>query len=208
MVDDWKTMIYLSGRVVADDRIGVMLSFNANHTTQNMLGSNQLFALDNGCFSNPYKYSDKGFLNWLDKINRKNCLFAVAPDVVGDAKETLKRSLPMLPKLRSAGYQAAFIAQDGATEDLPWDEFDCLFIGGTTDWKLSQQAGDLIAHAKKKNKWVHVGRVNSYTRIKAISVLGADSCDGTFLAFGPDKNLPILIQWLSKIKEQPHLRMY
>ena len=205
MVDDWETMIYLSGKSVDHPEIGLMMSFNVGKQS---IKNNNCWAVDNGCFVRPDLYSDKKYLSWLRKLPSKNCLFATAPDVVGNAKETLKRSLPMLPKLRSAGYQAAFIAQDGATEDLPWDEFDCLFIGGTTDWKLSQQAGDLIAHAKKRSKWIHVGRVNSYRRIKAISVLGADSCDGTFLAFAPDKNLPIVIQWLRKIKEQPHLRMH
>ena len=100
-----------------------------------------------------------------------------------------------------------FIAQDGATKDLPWGDFDCLFIGGTTNWKLSQSAGDLIAEAKKNHKWVHVGRVNSYRRLNLVSILGADSCDGTFLAFGPDKNLPRLLRWFDYLKEQPSLNL-
>jgi len=198
-------VIYLSGRVVVDERIGVMLSFNANHTTQNMLAPNQVFALDNGCFSNPDKYSDEGFLNWLDSISRKNCLFAVAPDVLGDSRKTLRRSLPMLSKIRKLGFSAGFVGQDGATTDLPWNEFDCLFIGGSTEWKLSQSAGDLIAEGKRQGKWVHVGRVNSFKRIRLVSILGADSVDGTHIAFKPMARLNDIRTWLDNLEAQPSL---
>lgn len=184
--------------------IGLMMSFNVGKQT---IGNNKVWAADNGCFARPDLYSDNKYLAWLDKFPRETCLFATAPDVVGNAEETLTRSVSMLPKLRSNGYQPAFIAQDGATTDLPWDEFDCLFIGGTTNWKLSQSAGDLMFEAKKKRKWVHVGRVNSYCRMKLISILGADSCDGTFLAFAPDKNLSKLLQWIKQLKQQPSLNL-
>jgi len=113
----------------------------------------------------------------------------------------------LLPKIRSIGYKSAFIAQDGATKNLPWEEFDCLFIGGTTTWKLSQSAADIMAEAKRNRKWLHVGRVNSYRRLSLISILGADSCDGTFLAFGPDKNLPRLLRWFEKLEEQTCLNL-
>ena len=181
------------------------MSFNVGKQS---IGDNKIWAADNGCFARPDLYSDEKYFCWLDKLPRETCLFATAPDVLGDAEETLNRSLPILPKLRSIGYQSAFIAQDGANSNLPWDEFDCLFIGGTTHWKLSQSAGDLIMEAKKRLKWVHVGRVNSYCRMKLVSILGADSCDGTFLAFGPDKNLPRLLDWLKLLYIQPSLELH
>jgi hypothetical protein len=199
-----QSVIYLSGRVVKNvGSLGCMLSFNANITTQSMLGDDTVWAADNGCFSQPGKYTDDGFLTWLDNMNRQGCLFAVAPDVVGDAKATLKRSLPMLPKIRALGYKAAFVGQDGATIDLPWGEFDCLFIGGTTAWKLSQAAGDLIAEGKRNNKWVHVGRVNSYSRMRVVAALGADSVDGTHIAFRPDIYTKQVKHWLEVLESQP-----
>jgi hypothetical protein len=192
--------MYLSGKAVADPRIGVMLSYNAGK--QRVIG-HKCWAADNGCFSQPKKYTDDGFLSWLDKIDRTGCLFAVAPDVVADAAATLDRAAPMLPKIRRLGFAAAFVGQDGATPDsLPWPDFDALFIGGSTEWKLSGMAADLIAEGKRQGKWVHMGRVNSWARISAADALGVDSVDGTFIAYAPDKNTLKVLDWTDRINNQ------
>lgn len=153
---------------------------------------------DNGCFGTGYP-GDEKWLAWLEKnaYASADCLFATAPDVVGDAVATLERSLPLLPKIRALGYPAALVAQDGL-EDLgiPWDEFDALFIGGTTDWKLGAAVRDIVAEAKARGKYIHLGRVNSAKRFRyARDVLGCDSADGTYLTFGPLINLPKLLSW-------------
>ena len=88
------------------------------------------------------------------------------------------------------------VLQDGLDRDVPWDEFDVLFIGGSTEWKLSERAYDFVAEAKSLGKWVHVGRVNSWRRYKAFSDAGADSCDGTFIAYGPDVNWERTLGWI------------
>jgi hypothetical protein len=192
--------MYLSGKAVPDPRIGVMLSYNAGK--QRVIG-HKCWAADNGCFSQPKKYTDDGFLSWLDKIDRTGCLFAVAPDVVADAAATLDRAAPMLPKIRRLGFAAAFVGQDGATPDsLPWPDFDALFIGGSTEWKLSGMAADLIVEGKRQGKWVHMGRVNSWARISAADALGVDSVDGTFIAYAPDKNTPKVLDWTDRINNQ------
>ena len=115
---------------------------------------------------------------------------------MGDHEATLIRSAPWLPKIRALGFPAAFVIQDGATIDtIPWDDFDAVFIGGTTDFKLSDTALDIIRAAKDRGKWVHVGRVNSRRRFLRFSSI-ADSCDGTFLTFGPRIRLPELLGWI------------
>jgi hypothetical protein len=195
--------MYLSGKAVADPRIGVMLSYNAGK--QRVIG-HKCWAADNGCFSQPKKYSDDGFLSWLDQIDRTGCLFAVAPDVVADAAATLDRAAPMLPKIRRLGFAASLVGQDGATPaSLPWPDFDALFIGGSTRWKLSGAAADLILEAKRRGKHCHMGRVNSWQRIRAAAVLGCHSVDGTFIAFGPDKNTAIVVDWLDRLNRQQSL---
>ena len=78
-----------------------------------------------------------------------------------------------------------------------------MFIGGTANWKTSQEAGDLIAEAKRRNKWVHVGRVNSYSRMRAVAALGADSVDGTHIAFRPDIYTEQVKNWLKTLESQP-----
>ena len=131
------------------------------------------------------------------------CAFAVAPDVVGDAAATIKRSARMLDWIRYAGYPAALAAQDGL-EDLPvpWDDFDALFVGGSTDWKLGPAARGLVAEARHRGKWVHFGRVNSLKRLRYADAIGCDSADGTYLTFGPAVNLPRLLGWLADVNRQ------
>lgn len=146
---------------------------------------------------------DAAWLAWLERnaADAGTCLFATAPDVVGDAEATLARSIPFLPAIRALGYPAALVAQDGLENlDVPWDAFDVLFIGGTTAWKLGPHAADLIRQAKAHGKWVHVGRVNSNRRFLRFELLGVDSVDGTYLTFGPDVNLPKLLRWTSTLE--------
>lgn len=89
---------------------------------------------DNGAFSD--KFDEQKWWKFLvDNAHAaESCAFAVAPDVVGDAAATLERSLPWLARIRALGYPAAFVAQNGSTvEVLPWDDFNCLFIGGCVE---------------------------------------------------------------------------
>jgi hypothetical protein len=157
---------------------------------------------DNAVFAGRYP-GDGEYLAWLaERADRAAwCRFVVAPDVVADAAATLVLSAPMLPRIRALGFPAALVAQDGLEDlDVPWDEFDCLFIGGSTEWKVGPAARRLTAEAKRRGKWVHMGRVNSRQRLLYASAIGCDSVDGTYLAFGPDRNLPTLLSWLRELE--------
>lgn len=162
---------------------------------------------DNAVFAGRYP-GDAEYLTWLaDRADRAaGCRFVVAPDVVADAAATLALSAPMLPRIRALGFPAALVAQDGL-EDLavPWGTFDCLFIGGSTEWKLGPAARRLVAEAMRRGKWVHMGRVNSRRRLQYAAAIGCDSVDGTYLAFGPDTNLPTLRGWLDELDGQAGL---
>ena len=167
----------------------------------NRIPDDALVCLDNGVFGKGYP-GDDAWLAWVTKHQpiADRVLFVVAPDVVGDAAATLERSRPWLPVIRALGFKAAFVAQDGLENlDVPWAEFDALFIGGSTEWKLSSHAADLIRQAKTRGKWVHVGRVNSARRFARFELIGADSCDGTYIAFGPDTNLPNVLHWTQSL---------
>jgi hypothetical protein len=117
------------------------------------------------------------------------CLWVVAPDVVADARATLTRFKMWQPVLSYFDYPAAFVAQDGIEDiTIPWNDFECLFIGGTTAFKLSKQAARLAGEAKARGKWVHMGRVNSHSRLQYALAVGVDSVDGTgFSQFGEEK---------------------
>ncbi len=170
-----------------------------------------LWAADNGCFNERTYVGDDAWFAWLERnaANVGTCLFATAPDVVGDHDATLARSLPWLPRIRALGYPAAFVAQNGATATtVPWDAFDVLFIGGDTAWKLGPAAADLALVARRKGKRVHMGRVNSYKRLRHAAAIGCDTADGTFLAFGPDVNLPKLRSWIDRLARDPFLPLH
>lgn len=160
---------------------------------------------DNGVFGDTYP-GDVDYLAWLAKQSASAalpCDFAVAPDVVCDAAGTYERSTPMLPRIREIAGRVAYAAQNGATvEGLPWDDFDVLFLGGDTVWKLGPAARDLTAEAKRRDVPVHMGRVNSHRRLRYAATIGCDSVDGTYLAFGPELNLPKLLSWLSEVANQ------
>lgn len=164
-----------------------------------------VWAADNGCYALGDRFDAGDWLEWLASLRRgrSTCLFAVAPDVVGDAVATLARSAPYLPTIRQLGYPAAFVTQDGCAPDLvPWDAIDCLFVGGTTEWKLSEPSYALVAEAKRRGKRTHMGRVNSLQRLRACRVSLIDSADGTFVKFGPDRRLPEVYDWLDTLKAQ------
>lgn len=201
-------MMYLSGAVRAElegrrPDLGFMVTPEMGNAVDLTAST---WAADNGCFTHPERFDLERYLGWLAARPPHTCLFATAPDVVGDAKATLERSAPVLPRLRALGYRAALVAQDGLEAlPVPWDSFDVLFIGGSTAWKLSDAALELVREAKRRGKWVHVGRVNSYRRLRLFTDAGADSADGTFLAFGPSANLPRLEAWLNRLQSQPSL---
>ena len=168
-----------------------------------------VWAADNGVFGKGWPGYEK-WLAWLDAHSteeRTRCLFATAPDVVGDHEATVERSLPWLPKIRALGYPAAFVLQNGATIDnVPWETFDVAFVGGDDAFKLGG-ADDLICEAQRRGKHVHVGRVNSGKRYQRFAQMGVDSCDGTFLAFGPELLTPVLLSWVRKHATHPTLWM-
>jgi hypothetical protein len=181
-----------------------MLGMIATPAAGNAVMDGVDWCADNGIYGGTYP-GDDAYLQWLVTRARllHRCCFAVAPDVVGDAKATLERSAPMLPRIRRLGYPVALAAQNGLEHlTVPWDDFDVFFIGGDTAWKLGPHARALVREARRRGKWIHMGRVNSEARLRYAHEIGCHSADGTYLAHGPDTNLPKLLAWLRRIDEQ------
>lgn len=181
----------------------------------NVIPAGVAWVADNGCFGDGYP-GDEGFLAWLAErsAHASRCAFVAAPDVARapdgslapDAAATLARSEPVLPRIRSLGFPAALVAQNGLEHlTVPWDTFDALFVGGDDTWKLGPAARDLVREAKARGKHTHMGRVNSRQRIQYAAAIGVDSVDGTYLVFGPDINLPKLLAWLRELGQQAPL---
>jgi hypothetical protein len=156
------------------------------------------WAADNGCYSAGDGWRPSRWLAFLERHQDKvgSCRFAAAPDRVGDPVETDRRWRVWRPVVAELGYRAAYVAQDGCTP--PWDDLDVLFVGGTTEWKRGPGAWQVTLDAQVRGIPVHWGRVNSRRRF-AMAALTGDTCDGTFLAYGPDKNLVHLTGWLNTL---------
>lgn len=140
----------------------------------------QHFAIDNGAYSG---FDSAAFFALLEreKARRNLCRFVAVPDVVGSARRTLEVFRHYEQHL--AGWNKALVAQDGLENfDIPWSQIAAVFIGGSTEWKLSKHAADVVRAAKILGKWVHAGRVNSPARFEYFEALGADSIDGTGLS--------------------------
>lgn len=138
------------------------------------------WAIDNGAYT---QFEAEAFLSLLDRDfqHKDTCLFVAVPDVVGSARRTLE--VFEYWKIKIAGWRPALVCQDGQ-EDLPipWGAIAAVFIGGTSKWKCSEGAAQIVKAAKILGKWVHVGRVNHSERFDHFLQLGADSIDGTGIA--------------------------
>lgn len=155
------------------------------------------YAVDNECFTGGF--TRKRFCRALLRIRRVHgvgdCLFVVAPDIVGDAKRTLRRFYAWQRAISGLSFPVALAGQDGLEDlDIPWGLMDALFIGGSTRWKLSQSAADLIIEAKERRLWTHMGRVNSTYRVSRLREW-PDSIDGTAWARHPTKYALMWQRW-------------
>ncbi len=155
------------------------------------------WAADNDAYSD---WDEERWVRMLDRLEGvPGCMWVSAPDVVGNHTETLIRFYDYWKVIDSYGYPIALVGQDGMVpSDVPWNLVDCIFIGGTTEWKMGEQAWDLVDAAKAHDKLVHMGRVNSRRRLRYAKAIGCDSVDGTKYARFSDT-------WLAQDLEFAHL---
>lgn len=148
-----------------------------------------LWCADNDVFNG--KFDASVFVPWLMTLTgfSGRCAFVAAPDVVANARETLKRFSWWGKSIRGLGFPVALVLQDGMVNSgIPWSDLDAVFVGGSTEWKMSQDAIRLLIEARARGKWCHVGRVNSHKRMFHFWDF-ADSFDGTGFAIEPDGKL-------------------
>lgn len=217
--------MYLSGSTrqffKRPDLFGVM--FNTAQRCgkqQEALEASCKFMIDNGIFSNLWQERE-----WLIALYdflkfRENCLGCIIPDflhylpnkqVRGDWQKTLERFYLYQPVVKRLSFPVALASQDGMPlEEVPWHMFDVLFIGGSNDHKRGIEAETLALEAKKRGKWVHVGRVSSVSKMRKLWSW-ADSWDGTTFRFQPDKKEESLVPQIEKFfqdKDRMRLHQY
>jgi hypothetical protein len=140
------------------------------------------WAADNQAFTQGFK--PDVFFPWLGSMAkyRQTCIFVTCPDRIGDAERTLALFDKWSESLNE--WPIAFVAQDGQEYlDFPPSElWSCLFVGGTTLWKMSDAATDCILRAQEIGKHIHIGRVNYFKRYRHFaSLIGSEefTTDGT-----------------------------
>jgi hypothetical protein len=141
------------------------------------------YAMDNGAwtaFQQNKPFDEDAFMRAIDKLG-ESADWIVVPDIVTSGLRSLDYSLSWLEKLRGLPTPLLLAVQDGME---PNDVRELLspavgiFIGGSTEWKeeTANQWGRL---ARRRNCYLHVGRVNSQRRIGICNAAGANSFDGT-----------------------------
>jgi hypothetical protein len=158
------------------------------------------YALDNGAFISflhGHKFDVDAWKRLLDwaALSGQSPLWALAPDVVSKKAETLELWDKLKIEITQRGFRTSFALQDGMRPDeIPHSDF--YFLGGSTEWKL-----------ETLNSWctlfpnrVHVGRVNTFTRLMKAYRAGACSVDGTGWFHHAQKN--DLITYLKGLHSQ------
>ncbi len=206
-----KMMIFVSGATKTirrlaplwKDYLGILKTPNGGNSIDAIQASGLRWSIDNGAFSG---FDPESFRRLLRAAAGRPLLqWIVCPDVVGRPAETLQEFERWQPEVAATG-PVAFVSQDGQdTLEVPWDRFACFFIGGSTEWKLSHANADLTAEAKRRGKWVHMGRVNSRKRMELANEIGCDSIDGTSVSMFGDTHLPRFLRQLQAIEASPLL---
>ena len=183
-------------------RLGHLVTPRSRDKLETILATGLPWAIDNGAYRG---FNSTAFTRLLQKAEGKpRLLFVACPDVVGDSAATMQSFLDWSPALHRMNLPVAFVGQDGVEDrdDVPWGEFSTLFVGGSTDWKLSDAARDLCHEAKRRGKWIHMGRVNSLRRMKRAQLFGCDSIDGSSASMFGDTHIPKYLRWLEWLDRQ------
>lgn len=151
------------------------------------------WAADNDAFTG---FDADRFTLMLDRLSGvPGCLWVAAPDVVADARATLTMFNEWADEIRNRGFPVALVLQDGMTVDsVPWGFFDAVFVGGSTEYKLSVDAHQIVREALRRGLRTHMGRVNTRRRIKVAKAWGCASVDGTAVAMFTDTHLPWMLE--------------
>lgn len=197
-------MIYLVSGSTASLRrmknrkyLGFLATPAAGNSIKSILSLGIPWACDNGAFSGFDSEAFSIFLVRAAHAERKP-IWVTCPDVVADAGATLDLFGQWQFQIARLGLPVSFVAQDGQeSRRVPWSLFSCLFIGGSTEWKLSRHAVDLARRAKRFGKLVHMGRVNSFRRMEIARSMGCDSVDGTSATRWGDAYISRYSRWLA-----------
>ena len=153
-----------------------------------------VWACDNDCFN---AFQPDRYVRMLAAVRDvRGCKFVALPDVVTDWESTRRLFAEWLPVVRAYTLPAAIVLQDGCVAtDVPWNEAAAIFIGGSTEFKLSTTTASIAGSGRARGKWVHMGRVNSAIRFHYATSIGCHSIDGSTFSWFPREGERRLRKW-------------
>ena len=169
--------------------VGRLLSPRQFSRVESTARTGMPWAADNDCFQG---LNASAYLRMLDAIHGlPGCKFVVAPDVVSDWKATRVRFEEWYDDLVACWQPVAYVIQDGQpSKEVPWRRIEALFVGGSSEFKCSDEAHDLVRDAQARGLWTHMGRVNTAQRMTLAKSWGCDSIDGTSVSMYTRRRLP------------------
>lgn len=141
------------------------------------------YALDNGAwtaFQQGKSLDEKLFMTAVEKMGEK-ADWIVLPDIVAGGLRSLDYSLAWMERLRGIPTRLLIAVQNGMEVNDVRSFLNPavgIFVGGDTEWK-EKTAVQWGSVARRRNCYLHVGRVNSARRIAICNAAGANSFDGT-----------------------------
>ena len=186
-----KPIVLRSGVRNEREGFGHLLTPNSGAHKTSAVGQ---WACDNDCFN---EFNPSAYLRMLNDVrDREGCLFVTCPDEMADWNKTLKLFQEWSPVIKSHDLPIALVLQDGLDiHTIPWDRIQAVFIGGTTEFKLSHHVASVSGYARAYGKWVHMGRVNSKKRYHYAHSIGCQSVDGSTFSWFPDTGEVRLDKW-------------
>jgi hypothetical protein len=85
---------------------------------------------------------------------------------------------------------------EGITLAADNDGFGGVDFAAFDAYKLGVDVALIVAEARRRGLWVHVGRVNTVRRLRHAEALGANSVDGSGWARFRDAMLPRYARWI------------
>jgi hypothetical protein len=181
--------------------LGAMVTPNTGNSLTRICDWGVEYVVDNAAFD-AKRFSTKKYLSLLEKVAAAPArpVFVTVPDQAprmgednghchGCTLHLFERWFRLLETEGLDRLPLAFVAQNGLEDvgDLPWDLIEAVFIGGDDEFKLGDFVMmDLIPEAKRRGKWVHMGRVNGRRRIRHAVMADVDSADGSSMSKFPD----------------------
>lgn len=154
------------------------------------------YGLDNGAFT---QFKARTFTRMAEAaVDDSRCLWIAVPDYPMCAYSTIGLFRHWKHVIKR---KRAFVLQNDIhryKKLIPWNEIVCVFVGGDDNFKESKEAVEIAIEARKRRKWVHVGRVNTVRRLDFWEPY-AHSIDGSGIARFDHMRNPV-IKYLQKTK--------